>query len=258
MKKRTATLFALSLLLLWAGNQTRSTAGGTGVPPVNHAQDARATLKLHHPHPGNIADGMYTIVGEASKRCLEVPNNSCAAAVPLQTFDCDRTDASNNQKFNVVSDGTGNYTISPVHSDLCLEVSAEKFRDRTPVIQTECVPGKASQKWSMSQYGVNLEIRDVQHNQCLDVERKATSNYSPVNLQSCSNGTNQRWRLNKAIINVDTGIICRASPSHPERECTGVNDQQKSVHLGKTLTKVRCEDVCKVNRMVSCRWGAGK
>jgi hypothetical protein len=109
----------------------------------------------------------------------------------------------------------------------------------------------------MSQYGVNLEIRDVQSNHCLDVERKATANYSPVNLQACSNGTNQRWRLNKATINVETGVICRSSPAHPERECTGVNDQQKSVHLGKTLTKGRCEDVCKVNRMVSCQWGGG-
>jgi hypothetical protein len=104
MKKGTATLFALSLLLLWAGSSTTSKTLITG-------------------NPGNIADGMYTIVGEASKRCLEVPNNSCGSAVPLQTFDCDRTDASNNQKFNVVSDGSGNYTISPVHSDLCLEVA---------------------------------------------------------------------------------------------------------------------------------------
>jgi len=239
MKKRTAILSVLSLLLLWAGSSTTSKT-------------------IITPNPGNVADGMYTIVGEASKRCLEVPNNSCVSAIPLQTFDCDRTGASNNQKFNVVSDGTGNYTISPVHSDLCLEVAAEKFRDHIPVIQAECVPGKASQKWSMSQYGVNLEIRDVQSNHCLDVERKATANYSPVNLQPCSNGTNQRWRLNKTTINVDTGVICRSSPAHPERECTGVNDQQKSVNLGKTLTKVRCEDVCKVNRMASCQWGGSK
>ena len=239
MKRWTAVLFALSFLMLGAGSQTRSTA-------------------VISAYPGNIADGMYTIVGEASKRCLEVPNASCAAAVALQTFDCDRADASNNQKFNVVSDGTGNYTISPVHSDLCLEVPGEKFRDRTPVIQAECVVGKASQKWSMSQYGLNLEIRDVQSNRCLDVERKATGNFSPVNLQSCSNGTNQRWRLNKTSINVETGVVCRASAGHPERDCDGVNDQQKQVHLGKTLTKARCEDVCKVNRMVSCQWGGGK
>ena len=210
------------------------------------------------PLPGNIPDGMYSIVGEASHRCLEVPNNSCASAVALQTFDCDRTEASNNQKFNVVSDGSGNYTISPVHSDLCLEVAAEKIGDRTPIIQAECVAGKSSQKWAMSQYGLNLEIRDVQNDRCLDVMRKATVNYSPVNLQPCSNGTNQRWRIEKTTINVDTGIVCRASPSHPERECTGVNDQQKSVHLGKTLTKARCEDVCSVNRMVSCHWADSK
>ena len=53
---------------------------------------------------GNIADGMYTVVGEASHRCLEIPSNSCAAVTPLQIFDCDKTGVSNNQKFNVVSD----------------------------------------------------------------------------------------------------------------------------------------------------------
>jgi len=209
---------------------------------------------MPEPVPGNIADGMYMIVGEASKRCLQVANSSCAAGMGLEIFDCDASEVSNNQKFNVVSDGTGNYTVSPVHSDLCMEVSAEKYADRTPIMQAECTPGKVSQKWAMSQYGDNLEIRDVGNNRCLDIMRKGRGNNSPIFLQPCSNGTNQRWRLKKTSLNVDQGVLCRASPSHPERDCSGVNDQQKQVHLGKTLTKGRCEEVCKVNRMVSCHW----
>src|SRR5256714_12290456 len=123
MKKASAISVILSVLLfLWAGARTHSNS-------------------LNNAPVGNIADGMYTIVGEASHRCLEVPNSSCASGMGLQTFDCDRTDASNNQKFNVTSDGSGNYTISPVHSDLCLEVATEKIGDRTPVIQSECSPG---------------------------------------------------------------------------------------------------------------------
>lgn len=214
-----------------------------------------ATIK---PAPGNIADGMYTIIGESSRRCLEVGNNSCATGFGLEIFDCDKTEASNNQKFNVMSDGSGNYTISPVHSDLCLEVADEKLFERTPIIQSECVPGKASQKWSMSQYGVNLEIREAGNNRCLDILRKGTGNFAPINLQACSNGTNQRWRLKPTTINTETGIICRSSPAHPERDCDGINDQQKQVHLGKTLTRARCEDVCKLNRMVSCTWNAAQ
>jgi hypothetical protein len=210
------------------------------------------------PAAGNVPDGLYTITGESSHRCLEVGNNSCAAGFGVQIFDCDRNEISNNQKFNVTSDGSGNYTISPAHSDLCLEVSAEKFGDRTPIIQAECAAGKISQKWAMSQYGVNLEIRDVQNNRCLDIMRKQTGNYSPVNLQPCSNGTNQRWRLKQTTINTEQGIVCRASASHPEFDCEGTNDQQKQVHLGKTLTRSRCEDLCKVNRMVSCRWAGAK
>src|SRR5436190_24188189 len=239
MKKLIAVFFALSFLLFWAGNQTRSTAVITA-------------------NPGNVADGMYTIVGEASKRCLDVPNASCASAVAMQTLDCDRAGASNNQKFNVVSDGSGNYTISPVHSDLCLEVSTEKVIDHTAVVQAECVAGKASQKWSMNQFGVNLEIRDVGSNRCLDIMRKGTGNFAPIYLQSCNNGPNQRWRLNKTTMNVDQGVICRDSPAHPARTCTGVNDQQKEVALGKTTTKARCDDACRVNKMVSCRWEGAK
>jgi hypothetical protein len=117
--------------VLWANGKTHS------------SQNAR-------PAAGNIPDGMYIIVGESSHRCLEIPNSSCANGVGIQTFDCDKTDVSNNQKFVVASDGTGNYTISPAHSDLCLEVP-EKISDRTPVLQNACVAGAISQKWSMTQ-----------------------------------------------------------------------------------------------------------
>ena len=156
---------------------------------------------------------------------------------PLQIFDCDKTQVSNNQKFNVVSDGSGNYTISPVHSDLCLEVSTEKVVDRTAVVQAECVAGKASQKWSMNQFGVNLEIRDVGSDRCLDIMRKGTGNFAPIYLQSCNNGPNQRWRLNKTTVNVDLGVVCRESAAHPAYACAGVNDQQKQIALGRTVTK---------------------
>ena len=203
---------------------------------------------------GNIADGMYTIVGEASHRCLEIPNNSCASGAALQIFDCDKTEASNNQKFNVVSDGSGNYTVSPVHSDLCLEVSSEKSGDRIPIIQAECASGKVSQKWAMSQFGVNLEIRDVGTNRCLDIMRKGTGNFAPIFLESCNNGPHQRWRLNKTSMDIDQGVICQASASHPAYGCSGTNDQQQQIALGKTLTKARCEEACRVNKMISCRW----
>ena len=236
MKKGTTILFALSfLLVLWTNAKTHSS-------PITRAA------------AGNIADGMYTIVGWASHRCLEVPNSSCGSGIALQTFDCDPAEASNNQKFNIVSDGSGNYTISPVHSDLCLEVSGDEDSGRTPIQQNVCSPGKVSQKWAMSQFGDNLQIRDVQNNQCMDVMSKAKGNYGPVHLHTCSDGTNQRWTLRKTTLNIEKGVICRASPSHPEHNCSGVNDQQKQVHLGKTLTKARCEEACRVSRMVSCRW----
>jgi hypothetical protein len=236
LKKWFTTLLALSfLLVLWA-------SGKTHPHPITT------------PAPGNIPDGMYSIVGESNRRCLEIPNSACGSDIALQTFDCDPTDVSNNQKFNVVSDGSGNYSISPVHSDLCLEVVVDSESGITRVLQNACSPGKASQKWAMSQYGDNLEIRAVQNNQCMDVVNQNKKNYAQISVHACVNGTNQRWRLLKKTLNLDKGVICRASPSHPERNCSGLNDQQKQVHLGQTLTKGRCEEACKASRMVSCQW----
>jgi hypothetical protein len=247
---KTRNLIFLSTALLALGTTILSSA----TKAHNHNRTSASSIVT----AGNIADGLYSIMGEASHRCLEIASNSCAAVTPLQIFDCDKSEVSNNQKFNVVSDGSGNYTISPAHSDLCLEVSTEKVIDRTAVVQTECAPGKVSQKWSMNQFGVNLEIRDAGSNRCLDIMRNGTGNFAPIFLRSCNDGPNQRWRLNKTTLNVDQGVVCRDSPAHPARPCTGINDQQKEVVLGKTMTRARCDDACRVNKMTSCRWEAMK
>ena len=78
MKKKTTILFALSfLLVVWASASTHSS-------------------RIAGTSPGNIAEGMYTIVGWSSHLCLEIPNSSCMSGIGLQTFDCDPAGASNN------------------------------------------------------------------------------------------------------------------------------------------------------------------
>ena len=185
MKKGARILFALIfLLVLWTNGKTHSNS---------------------ITRPGNIDDGTYMIVGVASHRCLDIPNNSCRDGAWLQTFDCDTTDATN------------------------------------------------SQKWAMSQYGSNLEIRTAGTNQCMDVMRAARANFGEVSQRPCKNSTNQRWNLYRKTINAD-GVICRASPSHPEHNCYGLNEKQGRTYLGKTLTKAQCEEACKTTRMLNCQW----
>ncbi len=235
MKKATTILFALSFLLVfWTNGKTHSS-------------------QIAKPSAGNIPDGMYMIVGEGSHRCLDIPTSACGFKVRLQTFACDPTDASNSQKFNVVADGSGYYTITVAHSDLCLEVSDDQDSKHAPIQQNTCSPGKISQKWAMSQFGVNLEIRAAGTNQCMDIMRADKKDYGQVNQHPCNDGTNQRWRLYRKTFN-GNGVICTASPSHPEHDCYGVNDKQSRVYLGKTLTKARCEEACKATNMVSCKW----
>jgi hypothetical protein len=235
MKKGITILSALVFLLLALTN------GKT----LSHSTTGATT--------GNIADGMYIIVGVDSHRCLDVPNASCRDGARLQTFACDPTDATNSQKFNVVADGSGNYTISPAHSDLCLEVVSDPGSGQNPIQQSVCTPGKISQKWAMSQYGSNLEIRTVGSNQCMDVSRAAKSNFGEVQQHPCKNSTNQRWNLVPKTLNAN-GVICNASPSHPAYDCHGLNEKQTRTYLGKTLTRARCEEACTASKMLSCQW----
>lgn len=235
MKQATTTLFALSfLLVLWANGITHSS-------PI-----AKASA-------GNTPDGMYMIVGVGSGRCLDIPNSACGPESLLQTFACDPTDASNSQKFNVVADGSGYYTITPAHSDLCLEVSGDPDSAQALIQQKACSPGKTSQQWTMNQYGGNLEIRTARADRCMEVMRADKGIYGQVKQRPCNSGTNQRWKLYAKTLNRD-GVICRASPSHPEYNCHGSNGNQNQVSLGKTLTKARCEEACKATNMVSCKW----
>jgi len=234
-KKGTTILCALSfLLVLWANGKIHSS-------PI-----AKASA-------GNTPDGMYMIVGVGSGRCLDIPNSACGHESLLQTFACDATDVSNSQKFNVVADASGFYTISPAHSDLCLEVSGDPYSARALIQQNACSPGKTSQQWTMNQYGGNLEIRTARADRCMEVIRADKGIYGQLHIRPCNSGTNQRWKLSAKTFN-RSGVICRASPSHPEYNCHGSNENQKQVYLGKTLTKARCEEACKASNMVGCQW----
>jgi len=235
MKKATMILFALSfLLVLWVNRNTHSS-------PI-----AKATAD-------KTPDGMYMIVSVGSGRCLDIPNSACGYESLLQTFACDNTDASNSQKFNVVADGSGYYTITPAHSDLCLEVSGDPDSAQALIQQMACSPGKTSQQWTMNQYGGNLEIRTARGDRCMEVMRADRGIYGQVKQRTCNSGTSQRWKLYAKTLN-GSGVICRASPSHPEHDCYGSNDKQNRVYLGKTLTKARCEEACKAANMVGCKW----
>lgn len=235
MKKGTTILFALSfMLVLWTNGKTHNS-------PI-----AKASA-------GNTPDGMYMIVSMGNGRCLDIPNSACGHESPLQTFACDTTDASNSQKFNVVADKSGYYTISPAHSDLCLEVLGDPNSARAPIQQNPCSPGKTSQQWTMNQYGGNLEIRTARADRCVEVMRAEKEAYGELYVRPCKVGANQRFKLSAKTFN-RSGVICRASLSHPEYNCHGLNENQKQVNLGKTLTKARCEEACKASKMAGCQW----
>jgi len=115
--------------------------------------------------------------------------------------------------------------------------------------QNECSPGKVSQKWAMSQYGVNLES-DPGKQQCW-ISGTANRKLSAVFLHACANGLTKDGTTKQTLS--EDGIICRASQS-PERDCS-LNDKQQKIYLGKTLTRRAAK---KFVRAANCQGVSGK
>jgi len=128
-----------------------------------------------------------SIVARATDAVWRFPTAPADLIIALQTFDCDPADVSNNQKFNIISDGSGNYTISPVHSDLCLEVVVDSESGITRSYKTRAVRVRPVRSGPCPSYGDNLEIRAVQNNQCMDVVDRNKKNYAQISVHACVN-----------------------------------------------------------------------
>jgi poly(3-hydroxybutyrate) depolymerase len=119
--------------------------------------------------------------GEASGKCLDVPNQSTSNGTRLQIWDCW---SGTNQQWTHSSSGE-----LRVYGNKCLDASGSGSSNGTAVIIWDC-HGGANQRWNRNADGT---IRSAQSGLCLDVSGSSTANGAQLQLWSCHGGGNQRW-----------------------------------------------------------------
>ena len=127
--------------------------------------------------------GGQEIVGNASGRCVDVPNASTTNGTQVQLWDCN---GNSNQRWT--------YTSSKqlmVYGNKCLDANGKGTTNGTAVIIWDC-NGQTNQQWNVNSNG---SISGVQSGLCLDAAGAATGNGTKLQLYSCWGGTNQQWSL---------------------------------------------------------------
>jgi len=116
--------------------------------------------------------------GEASGRCLDIPNSTTTNGTPAQIWDC-HTGA--NQQFTHTA--TALQTLGK-----CLE-APPNATPGTRVQIWDCT-GNTNQQWTLN---TNATITNTQTGLCLDVNGANTTNGTAIIVWTCHGGTNQRW-----------------------------------------------------------------
>ena len=132
---------------------------------------------------GGGGSGGHEIVGSASGRCLDVPNQSTSNGTQLQIYDCW---AGPNQLFT----NTSGKQLT-VYGNKCLDASGQGTTNGTAVIIWDC-NGQSNQQWNVNSNGT---ITGVQSGLCIDAVGAGTANGTKIQLYSCSGGSNQQWSL---------------------------------------------------------------
>jgi len=127
--------------------------------------------------PGGTATGQ-ALVGNASGRCLDVPNGSTANGTQPIIWDCS---GGANQRWTI-----NGGTLQAVGK--CLD-SPTNAAAGAKVQLWDC-HGGTNQKWNLNANGT---ISNQQSGLCLDVNGNATANGSTVILWTCTAAANQQW-----------------------------------------------------------------
>ncbi|MFF7952159.1 ricin-type beta-trefoil lectin domain protein [Streptomyces griseorubiginosus] len=129
------------------------------------------------------SDGGTTgaIVGTASGRCVDVPNQSHTAGTQVALWDCN---GGSNQQWTNTSAGE-----LRVYGSACLDAAGQGTTPGTKVTIWDC-NGGANQKWTLRTDGT---LTGVQSGLCLDATGAGTANGTPLQLSTCNGGSSQKW-----------------------------------------------------------------
>ncbi|CAG7612539.1 ricin-type beta-trefoil lectin domain protein [Actinacidiphila bryophytorum] len=122
-----------------------------------------------------------TIVGSASGRCVDVPNQSQTAGTQVELWDCN---GGTNQQWT----STSSHELRVYGGD-CLDASGAATSPGTKVDIWTC-NGGANQQWTLNADGT---ITGVQSGLCLDATGNGSANGTLLELWTCTGGGNQKW-----------------------------------------------------------------
>ncbi|GAB3162568.1 RICIN domain-containing protein [Myceligenerans halotolerans] len=127
------------------------------------------------------------LTGQASGKCVDVPNQSTTDGTQVQVWDC--WSGANQQWTHTAS---GELSVYSGGSRKCLDASEGGTSDGAAVIIWSCHGGE-NQRWNLNGDG---SITSAASGLCLDVSGASTANGALVQLWSCHGGGNQKWTLN--------------------------------------------------------------
>ncbi|WP_031525466.1 ricin-type beta-trefoil lectin domain protein [Streptomyces sp. NRRL F-5123] len=122
-----------------------------------------------------------TIVGVASGRCVDVPNQSQTAGTQVELWDCN---GGSNQQWT----STSSHELRVYGGD-CLDASGAGTAPGTKVDIWAC-NGGSNQQWTVNANGT---ITGVQSGLCLDATGNGTGNGTLLELWTCTGAGNQKW-----------------------------------------------------------------
>ncbi|MEV8598964.1 RICIN domain-containing protein [Streptomyces griseoviridis] len=124
-----------------------------------------------------------TLIGRASSKCADVPDQSLWAGAAISQYTCN---GGANQKWWFKDLGTGYYQLVGRGSSLCLQENAAN------VSQEDC--GSATtQQWSLTTSGGYVLVKARASGECLDVSGASTANSAAIITYTCNGATNQQW-----------------------------------------------------------------
>ncbi|MFI0898970.1 arabinofuranosidase catalytic domain-containing protein [Streptomyces sp. NPDC020983] len=127
-------------------------------------------------------DGTGGVVrGNASGRCLDVPNLSQTNGTQTELWDCN---GGSNQQWTLTA-----AKELQVYGSKCLDDEGSGTANGTKAIIWDC-NGQNNQKWNINSDG---SITNVQTGLCLDASAYGTANGTLVQLWTCTGATNQKW-----------------------------------------------------------------
>ncbi|MET9451103.1 ricin-type beta-trefoil lectin domain protein [Streptomyces cinerochromogenes] len=130
---------------------------------------------------GNDGGTTGAIVGAASGRCVDVPNQSHTAGTQVELWDCN---GGGNQQWTNTSAGE-----LRVYGSDCLDAAGQGTGPGTKVDIWDC-NGGGNQKWTLHSDGT---ITGDQSGLCLDATGGGTGNGTLLQLWTCNGNRNQQW-----------------------------------------------------------------